>query len=425
MYCGSCMRDNTLVRALRARDIDATLVPTYTPIRTDVEDVSEPRIFYGGIGVYLSQVFPPLRRMPRFLARWLSAPGLLRFASRFAVENRAQELGELTLSILRGRDGHHSRELNELCDWLEVHLQPDIVHLTNGLFAGLAPELARRLRVPVLCSLQGEDLFLDQLESTYRERALELIRLSAESIGSFVAVSDYYRDMMAQMIGLPVEQIQVVKPGIPHETLTELSRVSSDSKEVPTRSVVIGYFARICEEKGFGLLAEAFRGLKAMPGMENVRLRVAGYLGPTERPFVDRTMKSLEQAGLAGDVELLGTLDYKDKVEFFHNLDVFCVPALYRDPMGLYVLEAFAAGLPVVAPRHGAFPEMVGATGGGVLVEPDDVEGTANALADLVHSPERRLELGRSGREAVARLYGDDRMALETLDIYHSLRGEA
>src|SRR5215210_3119655 len=84
MYCGSCMKDNTLVSALCKAGHDALLIPTYTPIRTDEADVSNRQIFFGGINVYLEQKLWLFRHTPRFLDRLLNARWLLRWVSRFA-----------------------------------------------------------------------------------------------------------------------------------------------------------------------------------------------------------------------------------------------------------------------------------------------------------------------------------------------------
>src|SRR5207249_7617003 len=100
MYCGSCMHDNTLAAALTRLGHDVLLVPTYTPIRTDEIDVSQKRVFFGGINVYLQQKLSLFRHTPWFLDRLLDAPRLLRWVSRFAVKTQAAELGELTISML-------------------------------------------------------------------------------------------------------------------------------------------------------------------------------------------------------------------------------------------------------------------------------------------------------------------------------------
>jgi glycosyltransferase involved in cell wall biosynthesis len=87
----------------------------------------------------------------------------------------------------------------------------------------------------------------------------------------------------------------------------------------------------------------------------------------------------------------------------------------------LFVLEALANGVPVVQPRHGAFPELLGATGGGVLVQPDSPTALAQALAGLRRDPERRRGLGAQGKEVVHSRFGDGPMAEKTLELYQSL----
>ena len=107
-------------------------------------------------------------------------------------------------------------------------------------------------------------------------------------------------------------------------------------------------------------------------------------------------------------------VDLEGKVRFLRSLDVLSVPTSYHEPKGLYVLEALANGVPVVQPRHGAFPEVVEATGGGVLVEPDDPAALAEGLAQLLDDPNRGA-LGRAGRQAVFERYNDEGMADETV----------
>ena len=55
MYCGTCIHDNTLVAIIQKKGHDIALIPTYTPLRTDEENVSLNRVFYGGVNVYLQQ----------------------------------------------------------------------------------------------------------------------------------------------------------------------------------------------------------------------------------------------------------------------------------------------------------------------------------------------------------------------------------
>src|SRR6266550_8518795 len=140
MFCGSCMHDNTLVSALNAQGHDALLIPTYTPIRTDEADVSQKRVFFGGINVYLQQKLALFRHTPWLLDRFLDLPRLLRWASRFAVKTQASDLGELTVSMLQGKHGRQRKEFDKLLHWLETDVRPELVNLTNGLLSGMVGE---------------------------------------------------------------------------------------------------------------------------------------------------------------------------------------------------------------------------------------------------------------------------------------------
>jgi glycosyltransferase involved in cell wall biosynthesis len=412
MYCGSCLHDNTLAAALVRQGHDALLVPVYTPLRTDEEDVSVPRVFFGGINIYLQQKYRLFRHTPWFLDRLLDAPRLLRWVSRFAVKTEAERLGELTLSMLRGEHGHQRKEVEKLTRWLAVEVRPQVVHLTNAIIAGMVPELKRRLGVPVLCSLQGDDIYLDYLPEAQRGQAMELVRGHCRSMDGFVATSAFYADHMAGYFGVPRERIHVVLPGL------NLKGHGGPRPPRGGRPFTVGYFARICPEKGFHVLAEAFHLLRQGPGAPPCRLHVSGYLGAANRPWFEELWRQLRERGHGDAIEHVPSPDHAGKVRFLQTLDVLSVPTTYREPKGLYVLEALANGTPVVQPRHGSFPELVEATGGGLLVNPDDPQDLARALRRLADNPAHAEELGRKGKEAVHARFHADRMAEETAAVY-------
>src|SRR5262245_18416186 len=118
MFCGSCMHDNTLVGALRGLGHDALLIPTDTPIRTDEHDISLKRIFLGGLNVYLQHKSAFFRHTPWFIDRMLDSPRLLRWLSGFAAKTEAHDLGDLTISMLKGEHGNQRKEITKLVSWL-------------------------------------------------------------------------------------------------------------------------------------------------------------------------------------------------------------------------------------------------------------------------------------------------------------------
>jgi glycosyltransferase involved in cell wall biosynthesis len=412
MYCGSCMHDNTLVAALTKLGHDVLLIPTYTPIRTDEEDVSQHRVFFGGINVYLQQKLGLFRHTPWFLDRLLDVPRLLRWVSRFAVRTRAEDLGELTLSMLQGEKGNQRKEIAKLLRYLKNDVRPELINLTNALLAGMVPALKRELGVPVLCTLQGDDIFTEFLPEPYRSRALELIRGLCREVDGFVTTSRYYADFMAEYFAIPREKLHVVWPGL------NLHGHDGESPGEGGRPFTVGYFARICPEKGLHNLVEAFLILRQTPGTPACRLRVSGWLGEANRPYFDGLSEKVRDAGLAADFEHVECPTHADKVRFLQSLDVLSVPTTYREPKGLYVLEALANGVPVVQPRHGSFPELIEATGGGLLVEPDNPLDLSRGLRRLMEDHEHRHHLGRTGKEVVHRHFHAERMARETVEVY-------
>jgi glycosyltransferase involved in cell wall biosynthesis len=419
MICGSCLHDNALAGALLRGGHDVSLIPTYTPLRTDAPGVSIDRVFYGALNVYLQQKVGAFRRTPATIDRWLDRPGLIRRAARLGASTDPRELGDLTWSVLRGEEGYQSKELDRLVAWLRDDLRPEIVHLTNSMFVGFARSLKRELEVPVVCSLQGEDLFLDQLREPWKTRSLAVLRERAKDVDAFLAHSAWYADVMAERLQVDRGRLHVVPLGI------NLDGVSAPGEEAPRAAeapVTLGYLARICPEKGLHLLVEAFRILAADPAFAGrLRLRVAGWLGKRDRRYFEALASQIEAAGLSGIFEHVGEVDREGKSRFLRSLDVLSVPTLYKEPKGLFVLEALAHGVPVVLPRHGAFPEMLAATGGGLLVEPGSAEELARSLARLIDDPGLRAELGRRGREAVIQCFTDADEAEKVLAVYQQV----
>ncbi len=395
MFCGSCLHDNTLAAALTALGHEALLIPCYTPLHTDEPDVSTRQVFLGGINAYLQQKLSLFRYTPRFLDRLLDAPALLRWASRFAVRTQAQELADLAISVLRGEHGRQRKEIARLVDWLADDLKPDVVLFSNVLLSGIVHPLRGRLRAPVLATLQGDDVFLDALPAESRAVALDLVSEHCREIDGFIATSGYYADFMADYLGIPRDKVDVVYPGL------NLNGYGGPRPERGGEPFTVGYFARICPEKGLHNLVEAFCRLRRGADAPPARLHVSGWLGDNQRAYLEDQRAHLRQQGLIGDFVHVESPDHASKVRFLQSVDVLSVPTTYREPKGLYVLEALASGVPVVQPRHGSFPELIDATGGGLLVEPGDADDLARGLRRLADDAAEREKLGRRGKEAV------------------------
>jgi glycosyltransferase involved in cell wall biosynthesis len=411
MYCGSCLMDNALATELMTRGEDVILLPVYTPTRTDEANVSDRHVFFGGISVFLEQSLPLFRRTPAFLDRLWDAGPVIRAATGRGLSVSPSALGALTVSTLKGEEGNQSKEFGKLLRYLD-HLPPfDLALVPNALLISLAPALRRTLGCPVLCTLQGEDLFLEGLGETHRAESKALIGRHAAAVDGFVATSEYYASFMASYLGVDKAKVHTVPIGINLDG-------HGDGPRTTDGPFTIGYLARVAPEKGLHVLADAYRILRKERGVANVRLEAAGYLAPEHRRYLDEIQGRLREWGLDGEFRYYGTLDRDAKIAFLKGLDVLSVPSPYAEPKGLYVLEALANGVPCVQPNHGAFPEVLGRTGGGVLFAPNDPADLAERLAALASDRDACRTLGHRGAEGVRRHHSIARMADRALAVY-------
>ena len=407
MYCGSCMHDNTLVRAMARQGIDVQLVPTYTPIRTDEEDVSVGHVFFGGVNVYLEQKLPFYRHLPASFGWIFDRPRLIRWATRRASSTNPHTLGAMTVSMLKGARGHQRTEVRKLCGWLATAVQPRLLCFSNLLIAGCVPHLKTELQIPMLVTLQGDDIFLDSLIEPYRSRAFDELRRLIDHVDGFLVHSRFYGEYMQDYLGIPADKLCQVPLGIDIDGFP-------DTGESETRPPTIGYLARLAPEKGLDVLVAAFMDLRQRPQTSDVRLHIAGWLGPHHRKYADEQFAKLDAAGLGEAYFYAGSVDRAGKMDFLSRLDVLSVPTSYQEPKGLFVLEALAAGVPVVQPDHGAFPELIEKSGGGRLVAPNDPHQLADQLMELLCDGELRASLGEQGRRHVREHANADTMARET-----------
>jgi len=404
------MHDNTLARGLAQLGVDVLLTPTYTPIRTDEQDVSIDRVFFGGINVFLQQKIPMFRHAPAFIDRLLDQPWLIRMATSRASEMNSKELGALTVSMLRGRMGRQRKEVGKLCRWLASDAKPDAIMLSNMLIGGCIPAIKDEMGLPVIVTLQGDDIFLDDLPEPYRSDAIGELRNLGPVVDGFIAHSDYYADHMADYLSIPREKIEVTPLGVDAKQFEHVSRAEGEGQ-------AIGYLARLAPEKGLHNLTEAFIRLKQDPQHKDCRLLIAGWLGSHNKGYAEKQFERMREAGLSDDFEYVGSVDHDEKLEFLSRIDVLSVPTEYREPKGLFVLESLSCGVPVVQPAHGAFPEMLTRLQGGELFSPGDHAQHAEKLSELLQQPEKRAAMGQRGRAAVRSGYDTDAMSHQTQDL--------
>ncbi len=243
MFCGSCMHDNALAKALMQHGLDVQLVPTYTPIRTDELNVSVDQVFFGGINVFLQQTIPLLRHVPSFLDRFLDSPWLIRKVTSHSVDLNAESLGALAVSMLMGSKGNQRKEVRRLCRWLVQTANPDLVVFTNALIGGCIPEIKRATNASVLVTLQGDDVFLDSLPDPYRRKCIDHIARIAHHVDGFITHTEFYRHYMSDYFSIPLDKIHVTPLGLDVQAFKSIENRSQEN------DTTIGYLAQTGSRK--------------------------------------------------------------------------------------------------------------------------------------------------------------------------------
>lgn len=398
MYCGSCMHDNAMARALIAGGVDCLLQPVYTPIRTDEVSVATDQIFFGGIHVYLLQQLPWLRFVPGPIRRTLDWAPLLNLATRRTHSTDASKLGDLAVSMLRGSHGNQADEVARLTRWLADDIRPDAIMLTNLLIGGSLPSIRAALPSARTCVfLQGDDIFLDYLPAGHRDEAIRLCRELVPSVDRFILHSQFYADKMGGLLDIPDQKIVVTPLSIdvtPFRVAEEKSsRIDSEFR--------LGYLARIAPEKGLHHLVDALLHLGDDAAHDDLTLHAAGWLGEANRNYLIQQQEKVSAAKLDHRFTYHGSPSLAEKIAYLRSLDLFCVPTDYHDPKGLFVLEALAAGVPVLQPDHGAFGELITATGGGRVYRPGSKTELIDAILDIKADHPTRKRYAADGAKNV------------------------
>ena len=412
-YCGNCLRDSALVQSLRKEGHDALTVPMYLPLTLNGQtQPDEVPVFYGAVNLYLKQNYPWLRSMPGFMERFLNSMLVLNYAAHKAGSTRAKGLEEMTESMLLGSEGNQHEELEELVDFLKKE-KPDVVHLSNALLLGLARRIKEEVKVPVIFSLQDEDIWVDAMHEAFRERIWELMAQKGEDVDGFIAVSHFYAGVMQQRMKIPEEKIHVVHIGINANAY----KPSPPATDPPA----IGYLSRMNEENGFELLIDAFIELKQNNAFAPLRLYATGGMTGDDKPFIHKQMQKLKQANLSGQVEIIHDFRQDQLSDFFRKITLLSVPVLKGEAFGLYQLEALASGVPLVQPALGAFPEIIEATGGGVVYRPNTSSALAAKLSDVLCSAEQIERMSTDGIKAVKEHFNCGNLTQKMVEIYQQI----
>ncbi len=281
---------------------------------------------------------------------------------------------------------------------------PELVHLHSRIGADTWGGVAARLAgVPVVHTRRvdnPEPRWLVALKYRLHDRVIAI----SEGIG---------RVLLAE--GLPAEKLRVVRSAVDWRRYARPCdrRDAAARLGIPADALLIGVVAQLIGRKGHRFLIEALPPLVA----DHPTLRVIFFgQGPMEADL----RQAVSAAGLEGVVQLAGFRD--DLEEILPCLDLLVHPAA-MEGLGVSLLQAAAAGVPIVASRVGGIPEAVRDGENGILVPPSDVQALRAAVGALLTDPGRRRRLGAGGRALMAREFSIDAMVQGNLEVYRELVG--
>jgi len=415
-YCQNCMRDNSLVTALRELGHKVTIVPMYLPLNIDDPDsklFGDTPVFYGAINTYLKQVFPLYRKAPVWMERVFDSRFFLNIAAHKAGSTRAAGLADMTISMLKGEEGNQATELEHLINWLKNHSQPDIIHLSNALLLGLAGKIKRELGIPVVCSLQDENQWIDPMEPEYQKNVWQLMAEKATDVEIVTPVSDYYAQTMQEKMHIHDKKLDTVHIGI------DLSVFQQNN--LSFNPPVLGFLSRMSESQGLDILVDAYIILKNRERFKNLKLFITGGSTADDEKFIQHIHQKLKETNVIDNVTIFKEFDQNHRKQFLRSISILSVPVPVGEAFGTYLLEAFATGIPVVQPKVGAFPEIIKKTGGGIIYAQNTPDNLAAAIESLLIDPDKAKKLGKTGAKSVHDFFSIQKMAGDMVSVYEKI----
>ena len=407
-YCGNCFRDNLQAMALRKAGHEVIIMPLYLPLKQGSLQDDVP-LFFPATTYYVEQKMFGNHKMPTWLKRMLGADVLLDMASSLSGTTSAEGMEDMTLSMIEGEGLAFKENVKELIDWVKQVEKPDIIQLSTSLLLGIAKELKKETNVPIVCSLQDEEVWIDSLKREFVEKAWKGVLANAKYVDRFITTSHYYQHVVETKMP-QLGHVDVIYPGID---------VSAYQTEEYPADPTIGFFYRMNELDGLDILADAFVLLKQRGSVPRLKLRIGGgYMSPDKKLVkqVKRTLKPYHT-----DVVIEDDYDMDEHADFYRKITVLSVPLRFQEGVGLYLCEAFATGRPVVEPNTGSFAEIVGQAG--LIYEPNDAQHLADALEKILTDQQLYDRCRGEALTMTKERYHDKTLAKQLTEIYGEIIG--
>ncbi len=411
-YCGNCLRDSKLFEAIRKKGHDVIILPMYLPLFAHDNNNKDVPVFFGAISIYIKQNYPLFRKMPQWLEKLLNSKPMLKLAAGMANSTRAKGLEDMTVSMLMGEEGQQKKELETMIKWLEDHYKPDLIHISNALLLGLAPMMKKRLNVPIVCSLQDEDVWVDVMSEPFREKVWELMKQKTEHVDKFISVSNYFTDLMKKKMQIDRDKIQTLYLGVNPADYKYINSIQKPRN--------IGFISRLSEENGLDILIDAFILLKNHPHHKDTKLLLTGGHTADDKKFLKTQKLKITLAGLKEQVEFLPEFDDSKRADFFNQTAVLSVPVRKGEAFGIYLAEAMASGIAIVQPKLGAFPEVVEISKGGITYENNDPQSLANAWLEIFNDEGKLKKFSENAVKSVETEFNINNLAGKMIDIYNN-----
>ncbi|MBP7508435.1 MAG: glycosyltransferase family 4 protein [Prolixibacteraceae bacterium] len=413
-YCGNCLRDSKFVSTLIKNGHNVVKVPMYLPLFSDEHDISDVPVFYGAISIYLKQLYPVFRKAPKWFDNFLNSKPLMKFAAGMAGSTNAKGLEEMTVSMLLGEQGKQSEELDKMIDWIAENCKPDIIHLSNALLLGLARRIKQKLNIPVVCSLQDEDVWVEVMKPSFREKVWKLMTERAKDVDCFISVSDYFAGKILTWMDIPAEKIKTVHLGVD----------PADYKFVPQsqKKREIGFISRMNYDNGLDILIDAFIELKKHERFVDAHLHITGGSTAEDSKYIKEQKKKLEDIGLRPFSHFWEGFEGNHRMNFLSRMKIISVPVRNGEAFGIYLSEAMASGIPVVQPELGAFPEIINKSGGGVVYNPNNYQTLSEALIKLLDDEARIEKLSLEARNSVENNFNINIQSEKLINVYESIK---
>ncbi len=402
-YCGNCVRDDFLASALRESGEDVIVMPLYLPLdqmQTDTE------VFFPATSYYVADALFGEKPMPAWLDSFLSRKAFLDLAASLAGSTSAGGMEGMTLSMIKGEGRAFRDRMEGVLEFIEKE-RPDIIHIPTTMLTGVARLIRERFPIPIVCSVQDEEIWIDELKGGDASRAWQGIRDNARWIDSFVTTSVFYMHK-AQSLGMPFAgQMHLLHPG-----------VNLEKYHCPTYPAdpTIGFNYRMNSLDGLDTLVDAFIRLKKKDSIPNLRLYIGGGHTSLERKFLSGIRRKLSP--YKEWVTFQKGYTQRRHFEFYREVSVVCVPIKFDESIGLYLPEAFAAGRPVVEPDRGSFREITG--GAGILYDPSVPEALDEALERIFLSGSLMGELRQKALQRARDTFNSTRLASEIKEVYQN-----